>query len=111
MSPSGPLRRLMVIVDENEVSQHQPVFMEIIRRARDAGLAGASAFRGVEGFGSSRALHTNRILALADDLPVMIVIIDSAANIDRFLPELSGLMVGGVIALDDVDVLTPSDLR
>jgi len=104
MTLSGSARRLMVIVDEDARFNHKPLFMEIVRRARDAGLAGASAFRGVEGFGSAHHLHTNRILSLTEDLPLMIIIIDTAENIDRFLPQLAELMVGGIIALDDVEV-------
>ncbi len=108
MSLSGSVRRLMIIVDEDARFHHQPLFMEIVRRARDAGLAGASAFRGVEGFGPSHHLHTSRILDLSDELPVMIIIIDTAENIDRFVPQLAELMMRGIIALDDVVVLSPS---
>jgi PII-like signaling protein len=104
MALSGTARRLMVILDEDDRFEQRPLFMEIVRRARDAGLAGASVFRGIEGFGPSHHLHTSRILSLTADLPVMILIIDSAANIDRFLPELADLVVGGVIALDDVEI-------
>ncbi len=98
----------MVIVDEDKRFDHKPLFMEIVRRARDAGLAGASAFRGVEGFGPSHQLHTHRILDLAVDLPIMVIIIDTAENIDRFTPQLAELMDGGIIAIDDVEVLSPA---
>jgi uncharacterized protein len=111
MALSGSVRRLMVIVDEDARFNHKPLFMEIVRRARDAGLAGASAFRGVEGFGPSHHLHTNRILSLDEDMPVMIIIIDTAVNIDRFAPQLAELMMGGIIALDDVEVLAPATSR
>lgn len=104
MRLSGSVRRLMVIVDEDARFDHQPLFKEIVRRARDAGLAGASAFRGVEGFGPAHHLHTNRILSLTQGLPIMIIIIDTAEKIDQFLPQLAELMFGGVIALDEVEV-------
>ena len=107
MSLSGSVRRLMVLVGEDAQFDHQPLFMEIVRRARDAGLAGASAFRGVEGFGPSHQMHTNRILSLYEDMPIMIIIIDTAANIDRFVPQLADLIGGGIIAVDDVEVLSP----
>lgn len=108
MSLAGLMRRLMIIVDEDARFNHKPLFMEIVRRARDAGLAGASAFRGVEGFGPSHHLHTNRILDISDQLPIMIIIIDTADSIDRFTPQLAGLMTGGIIAIDDVEVLSPA---
>lgn len=104
MTLSGAARRLMIIVDEDARFNHQPLYREIVRRARDTGLAGASVFRGIEGFGPSHLLHTARILDLTDQLPVMIVIIDTPDRVEGFLPALADLMVGGVIALDDVDI-------
>lgn len=100
-------RRLMIIVDEDATFRHKPVYTEIVQRAHDAGLAGASVFRGIEGFGVSRRLHTSRILSLAENLPAMIVIIDTAAAIDGFIPQLAELEVRGVVALDDVELAQP----
>jgi len=97
----------MIIVDEDATIGHQPVYTEIMLRAHSAGLAGASVFRGIEGFGASRKLHTSRILSLAENLPAMIIIIDTAENVDRFLPQLDELGVRGVIALDDVELVQP----
>lgn len=100
-------RRLMVILDEDAMHHHKPVYTEIVRRAHETGLAGASAFRGIEGFGSSGQIHTSRILNLAEHLPVLIVIVDEADAIERFLPQLDDLGVRGVIALDEVDIVHP----
>jgi PII-like signaling protein len=99
---SANLQRLTIIVDSDAVIGHRPVYTEIVRRAHAAGLAGASVFRGVEGFGASQRVHTSRILSLAEDLPAMIVIIDSADAISRFLPELASLGGGGVATVEDV---------
>jgi PII-like signaling protein len=100
----------MIIVDEDACVGRKPVYTEIVERAHDAGLAGASVFRGIEGFGSSRQIHTSRILSLADNLPAMIVIIDTAEAIERFLPQLEDLGVRGVVALDDVELAQPGRL-
>lgn len=100
-------RRLMIVVDEDACVGHTPVYSEIVRRAHRAGLAGASVFRGIEGFGSSRVIHTSRIVSLAENLPAMVVIIDTAERIDAFLPELREIGVRGVVALDDVELGLP----
>lgn len=100
-------RRLMIIVDEDARIGHTPVYTEIVRRAHSAGLAGASVFRGIEGFGSSRVIHTSRILSLAENLPAMIVIVDTADAIDGFLAQLTELDLQGVVAVDDVAVVRP----
>lgn len=103
-------RRLMIIVDEDATIDHKPVYTEIVRRAHEAGLAGASVFRGIEGFGGSGQVHTSRILSLADNMPAMIVIIDASDRITSFLEELDGMGVRGVVALDDVELAAPGTL-
>jgi hypothetical protein len=97
----------MIIVDEDATIHHRPVYTEIVRRAHDAGLAGASVFRGIEGFGSSRVVHASRILSLAENLPALIVIVDEPAKIDAFLPQLDELGVRGLVTVDDVEVVRP----
>jgi PII-like signaling protein len=107
MSLSGSARRLTVIVDEDDMTGHRPVFTEIVHRAHAAGLAGASVFRGIEGYGATGRVHTSRILSLSENLPAMVVIVDTAEKIDAFLPQLAELGVRGVVTVDDVEVLTP----
>ena len=99
--------RLTVIVDEDASVQHRPQYVEVVHRAHAAGLRGASVFRGIEGFGASRAVHTTRILSLSGTLPVMVVIVDEESRVRAFLPELQALGVRGVITLEPVEIVTP----
>lgn len=96
--------RLMIIVDEDDTIDHKPAFTQIVRLAHETGLAGASVFRGIEGFGSSRMLHTSRILSLAENMPVMIVLVDRPAAIRAFVSRLEALGVRGVVAVDEVEL-------
>ena len=105
MELHGPAQRLTVIVGDTDHFRHRPVYTEIVHRAHEAGLAGASVFRGIEGFGASRHVHTTRILSLSEDLPVAVVIVDSVERIQAFLPELEDLVSEGLITIDDVDVV------
>ena len=62
-------------------------------------------FHGAAGFGATGHLHTARLLSLSEDLPVAIVIIDAAELIEEFLPQLDELITGGLVTVDDVQVV------
>lgn len=100
-----PARRLTVLVGEYDTYRHRPLATEIVHRAHSSGLAGASVFRGIEGFGASQAIHTSRILSLSENLPIMIVIVDAPEAIDGFLPQIAPLLTQGLIMVDDVEIV------
>jgi hypothetical protein len=101
----GPQQRLTIYIGESDRHGHTPLATEILQRAHAAGLAGASIFRGVEGYGASNHIHTTRILTLSDDLPMAVVIIDSPEAIAAFLPHLDELITEGLVVVDDVHVV------
>jgi PII-like signaling protein len=105
MELSGPAKRLTIFVGEHDTYKHHSVALEIVHRAHAAGLAGATVLRGIEGFGASNHIHTTRFLSLSDDLPLCIVIVDSAAAVDAFVPTLGELIEGGLVIVEDVEVL------
>lgn len=105
MTPRGPATRLTIMVGESDQAHHHPVYTEIVHRAHRAGLAGASVFRGIEGFGKSNHIHTTRLLSLSEDLPVAIVIVDTDERIRGFLPELEELEIEGLVILEPVEVI------
>jgi PII-like signaling protein len=102
---TGSALRVTVFVGENDTWHHKPLFSEIVHRAHAAGLAGASVFRGVEGFGASSLIHTSRLLSLSEDLPVAIVIVDTEDRVRAFLPQLDQLVGEGLVILDEVEVI------
>ncbi|TXS46476.1 DUF190 domain-containing protein [Streptomyces sp. uw30] len=102
---TGRALRLTVFVGEHDTWHHKPLYSEIVHRAHAAGLAGASVFRGIEGFGASSLIHTSRLLSLSEDLPVAIVIVDTEQRVRAFLPQLDELVTEGLVTLDDCDVI------
>ena len=95
MSTHERARRLTIYVGETDQWHHRPLFVEIVHRAFAAGLAGATAIRGFEGYGGTNHIHTLRLLSLSEDLPVAVTIIDAPERIDAFLPTLDEVMTGG----------------
>jgi PII-like signaling protein len=97
--------RLTVYIGENDVHHHRPLYTEIVHRAHDAGLAGATVWRGLEGYGHSSRIHTSRLLSLAEDLPIVVVIVDEEPKVRAFLPVLRELAPGRLVTLDPVEVI------
>ncbi|RAY14055.1 DUF190 domain-containing protein [Actinomadura craniellae] len=105
MRSHGPAARLTIFVGESDTWHHRPLYHEIVHRARQAGLAGASVIRGIEGYGASSRVHTSRILSLSEDLPLAIVIIDTEQAVREFLPLLDELRIGGPAVIDRVEMV------
>ncbi|WP_458247797.1 DUF190 domain-containing protein [Streptomyces sp. MAI_2237] len=102
---TGSALRVTVFIGENDTWHHKPLYSEIVHRAHAAGLAGASVFRGIEGFGASSLIHTSRLLSLSEDLPVAIVVVDTEERVRAFLPQLDELVEEGLVILDDCEVI------
>jgi PII-like signaling protein len=105
MKLEGRQQRLTIFVGESDHVGHTPLATELVQRAHAAGLAGASVFRGIEGYGASNHIHTTRILSLSDDLPIAVVIVDAAERIEAFLPLLDELITEGLVIRDEVEVV------
>lgn len=105
MKLEGTQRRLTIFIGESDRHGHTPLATEIVQRAHKAGLAGASVFRGIEGYGASNHIHTTRMLSLSDDLPIAVIIVDTDERIQAFLPALDELITEGLVVIEDVEVL------
>lgn len=105
MTLRGPARKLTIVVGESDTWHGKPLSAEIVHRAHAAGLAGASVFRGVEGYGASNHIHTTRIFSLSEDLPVKVEVVDTAEKIEAFVAEIEPLIDEGLITLTDIDVV------
>jgi uncharacterized protein len=96
---------LRIFIGEDARFEHRPLYEAIVTKAREAHLAGATVLRGPMGYGHSSELHTAKILDLAENLPVVIEIVDSQDKINAFLPTLNGMMSSGLVTLEKVQVL------
>jgi len=96
---------LRIFIGESDRFEHKPLYEAIVLKAREMHLAGATVLRGPMGFGKSSRMHTAKILRLSMDLPMVIEIVDSEDKINAFLPALEGMMSGGMITLERVQVI------
>jgi uncharacterized protein len=109
MELKGEAKLLRIFLGEADKVQHHLLYDVIIREAKTAGLAGATAWRGIEGFGATSRIRTARILDLSGDLPIIVEIVDREDRIDAFLPRLHDLFeasgCGGLITLEKVHII------
>ena len=77
----------------------------IVEMLRKEGFAGATVLRGVAGFGGSSVLHTDKLLQLSQDLPIIVEVIESHEKIEKILPRIDEMMGGGIVTLEKVRVL------
>lgn len=99
-------RTLMRIhVEEQDKYEGKPVYEAIVETLRHRHMAGATAFRAVEGFGVEGEIHQTGRWSLKLDAPVVIECVDTDENIQAILPELDRIIVGGIITLEQVRVI------
>ena len=109
MEAQSEAKLLRIFIGEADKLRHVPLYEVIVREAKAAGLAGATAWRGVTGFGPSTRIRTAKILDLSADMPMVIEITDEESKIVAFLPVLDRLFEessgGGLITLEKVRII------
>ena len=96
---------LRIFIGEADKWQGKPLYSVIVEAARKRGMAGATATKGMLGFGRKSRMHAANILRLSEDLPVIIELVDSAEKINAFLPELDGMITDGLVTMEPVRVV------
>ena len=83
----------------------RPLYEALLLFFRERGFAGATVVRGMAGFGASARLHTDRVLRLSTDLPVIVEVVEEEARIQEILPELDAMIDGGLVTLEKARVI------
>ena len=105
MKIEGQAKLLRIYIGETDRWHGQPLYMAILLKAREMGLAGGTVFRGIAGYGANSVIHTANILRLSEDLPIVIEIVDTDEKIQAFLPVLDEMVKEGLILLREVEVV------
>jgi uncharacterized protein len=99
-------RTLMRIhIGESDKWEGKPLDQALIEMFRREGFSGATVLRGVAGYGSSSRLHTEKILRLSQDLPIVVEVVEYAERIEQILPRLDEMVSGGLVTLEKVRVI------
>ncbi len=105
MKQQGPGRRVRIYIGESDQWHSRPLYAAIVQEARKRGLAGATAAKGIMGYGARSAIHEPHLFRLSSDLPVVVEIVDSAEKIEAFLPRLDEMVSEGMITTSDVEII------
>jgi len=102
---TGPAKRLRIYIGERDRYKGVPLYHAIVLKVKELGMAGATVYRGLEGFGANSRIHTARLLDLSTDLPVVIDVVDIPERIDRLLPFLEEVIKEGLVTIEDLEVV------
>ncbi len=102
---TGRAKQLSIYLGEADQHHHQVLYMAILEMLRRAGCGGATATRGIAGFGASSLIHTAGILRLSFDQPVVITVVDRPDRIDRVLGPLREMAPDALVTVQDVEVI------
>ena len=102
---AGERTLMRVFIGESDKYHGRPLYEALVDLFRQKGLAGATVLRGVAGYGASSTIHTDKVLRLSLDLPIIIELVETQEAIDAVLPELDAMIGGGLITLERAKVI------
>ena len=105
MKLEGKAKLLRIHFGENDQWNGKPLYRAIVEKCRELDIAGATVFRGIEGYGASTLIRRSHLLSFSSDAPLMVTVIDSDEKIQRLLPFLDEMLRDGLIATSDVEVV------
>lgn len=100
---------LRIFIGESDRYKGTPVYENIVVRAREFGLAGATVTKGIMGFGANSKIHTAKLLTLSEDLPIVIEIVDNLEKIEKFIPVIHQIFetanIGGLVTIEKAEII------
>jgi PII-like signaling protein len=96
---------MRIFLGRPRTASHRPLWAQVLDLLRAEGIAGATVFKGIAGFGHLHQVHTTSLEVLSGDLPLVVEVVDSQEHLDRVLPALGALMVGGAIMTERAHVI------
>ena len=105
MKLEGKAKMLRIHFGEDDQWQGRPLYQAIVERCRKLDIAGATVYRGIQGYGASTIIRRSHLFHLSSEAPILVQIIDTEENIQRLIPALDEMVAEGLIAMSDVEVI------
>ncbi len=96
---------MRIIIGETDTYNGRPLYEQIVLKARELNMAGATVLRGIMGFGANSRLHTAKVSKLSEDLPIIVEIVDKEERINKLIPFLDEVVKEGIITMEKVKVI------
>jgi len=96
---------MRIFIGESDRYDHKPLYEALVELLRKEGFAGATVLRGICGFGAHSVFHTQKLLDLSADLPLIVEVVESQEKIDGIMPRIDEMMGGGMITLEKATVI------
>jgi uncharacterized protein len=105
MKLAGQAKMVRIHFGEDDQWKGRPLYRAIVEKCRELDLAGATVFRGFEGYGASTLIRQAHLLSFSSDAPIMVAVIDSEEKVGELLPHLDQMVQEGLIAISEVEVI------
>jgi len=109
MQTNSEAKLLRIFIGESDKFHGRPVYEEIVLKAREANLAGATVIKGIMGFGANSKIHTSKLLTLSEDLPLIVEIVDTLEAIEKFIPTINNIFettnIGGLVTIEKAQII------
>ncbi len=109
MQTDSEAKLLRIFIGESDKYNGRPVYEEIVLKARESNLAGATVIKGIMGFGANSKIHTSKLLTLSEDLPLIIEIVDILEKIENFIPTINSIFetanIGGLVTIEKAQII------
>jgi PII-like signaling protein len=96
---------MRIFIGESDRFQGRPLYEALVEMFRKEGFAGATVIRAISGFGAHSVYHTQKLLDLSSDLPLIVEVVDRQEKIDAIMPRIDAMMGGGMITLEKATVI------
>lgn len=97
--------RLKIYIGENDTYKGKPLYKAIVEKLREMGMAGATVYRGILGFGKKSKLHSADVLRLSADMPIIVEVVDRGYKIEKAIFEIKPMIKDGMITIEPVIVV------